>query len=77
MYAKLNKCEFWMDRVSFFRHVGSKDDVSFNLEKLDVVVDRKRPTIVFEIIRFLGLASYYRRFIEGFPKISLPLTRLT
>jgi hypothetical protein len=41
-----------------------------------VVANRKRPASVTEIRSFLGLASYYRRFIEGFFKIARPMTTL-
>ena len=54
----------------------SKDGVSVDPGKVDVVAYWKRPTIVTEIRSFLGLAGYYRHFIEGFSKIALPLTRL-
>ena len=77
MYAKLNKCEFWLDRVFFLGHVVSKDGISVDPMKVDAIVDWKRPTIVTKIRSFLGLAGYYKSFIEGFSKIALPLTRLT
>ena len=63
LYVKLNKCEFWLDRVSFLRHVVSKDSISVNLGKVDVVAYSKRPTTMTGIRSFLGLVSYYRRFI--------------
>ena len=77
LYAKLKKCEFWLDRVSFLGHVVTKDGISVDLGKVDVVSNWRRPTTVTEIQSFLRLIGYYRRFIEGFSKIALPLTRLT
>ena len=56
--------------------VVSKDGISVDLKKLDVVANWKRPTTVTEIRSFLGLSGYYRHFIEGFSKIALPLTKL-
>ena len=40
--------------------------VSVDSEKVKVVMSRERPKSVFEICRFLGLAGYYRSFIEDF-----------
>jgi hypothetical protein len=77
LYAKLEKCEFWLDSVSFLRHVISGKGVAVDPEKVKAVVEWTRPTNVFEIRSFFGLASYYRRFIEGFSKLSGPLTALT
>ena len=51
--------------------------ISIDLGKVDDVEYWKRPTTMTEIRSFIGLAGYYKRFIEGFSKISLPLTRLT
>ena len=77
LYAKLKKCEFWLDRVSFLGHVVTKDGISVDPGKVDVVPNWRRPTTMTEIRSFLGLVGYYRWFIEGFSKIALPLTSLT
>ena len=77
LYAKLMKCEFWLDRVSFLGHVVTKDSILVDPGKVDAVSNWRRPNTVTEIRSFLGLAGYYRRLIEGFSKIALSLTRLT
>jgi hypothetical protein len=63
--------------VSFLGHVISGKGVVVDPEKVKAVVEWTRPTSVFKIRSFLGLAGYYRRFIEGFSKLSGPLTALT
>ena len=77
LYAKLKKCDFWLDKVSFLGHVVTKDGLSVDPGKIDVVSNWRRPNTVTEIRSFLELAGYYRLFIEGFSKSALPLTRLT
>ena len=77
LYAKLSKCEFWLDHVMFLGHVVSKDGISVDPQKVEAVVNWPRPTNVTEVRSFLGLAGYYRRFVRDFSKIALPLTQLT
>ena len=55
----------------------SKDGIIVDPKKIEVVRDWVRPASVTEIRIFLGLAGYYRRFVEGFSSIASPLTRLT
>jgi hypothetical protein len=76
LYAKLEKCEFWLDSVSFLGHVISGKGVAVDPEKVKAMVEWTRPTSVFEIWSFLGLAGYYQHFIEGFSKLLGSLTAL-
>jgi len=77
LYAKLSKCEFWMDEVQFLGHVISAQGIAVDPAKVDVVVKWESPKSATKIRSFVGLAGYYRRFIEGFFKIVAPLTQLT
>jgi hypothetical protein len=55
LYVKLEKCEFWLDSVSFLRHVILGERVAVDLEKVKAMVEWTRPTSMFEIHCFLGL----------------------
>ena len=77
LYAKLQKYEFWLDSVSFLGHVISKEGISIDPKKVEVVVSWESPTNVSEVHSFLGMAGYYQRFIKGFSLITMPLTCLT
>ena len=77
LYAKLSKCEFWLEKVSFLGHVISQGGIVVDPSKIKAVLEWERPKSVFEIRSFLGLAGYYRRFIEGFSTLAFPLTKLT
>ena len=77
LYVKFSKCEFWLTKVRFLGHVVSTSGVSVDPEKVEAVMTWERPKSVFEIPSFLGLAGYYRRFIEDFSRIAAPMTKLT
>ena len=77
LYAKLSKCQFWIDRVEFLGHLISVEGVSVDPKKIEAVVNWKPPKNVSKVRSFLGLAGYYRKFVEGFSKIAAPLTKLT
>jgi hypothetical protein len=76
LYAKLSKCEFWMKQVAFLGHVISKGGIFVDPSKVQDVLSWNAPTSVSDTRSFLGLARYYRRIIEGFSKISKPMTEL-
>ena len=58
-------------------HVINRNGIAVDLEKIKAVTKWHQPTNVSEILNFLGLAIYYRRFVEGFSRIATPLTKLT
>lgn len=74
LYANLGKCEFWLEEVKFLGHVISKEGIAVDPSKVEAVVSWEQPKTATEIRSFMGLAGYYRRFIEGFAKIVSPLT---
>lgn len=77
MYANLKRCNFWLEQVGFSGHVISKDGLAVDPAMTEVVVNWKSSKNVFEIQSFLGLAGYYRRFVERFSTIAAPITKLT
>ena len=77
LYVNFSKCEFWLTEVKFLGHIMSATGVSIDSEKVEAVMSWERPKSVFEIRSFLGLAGYYRRFIEDFSRLATPMTRLT
>jgi hypothetical protein len=64
LYAKLNKCEFWLKEVSFLCHIISEGGIFVDPSKVKDVLSWNTPQNVSDIRSFLGLAGYYRGFIE-------------
>lgn len=74
--AKLAKCAFFQQEVHYLGHVISDKGVSTDPSKVEVVANWQPPATISELRSFLGFASYYRRFVEGFAKLAAPLHRL-
>ena len=72
LYAKLKKCKFLLDKVSFLGHVIS-EGISVDLRKVKAIISWSRPNMVI----LFTLAGSYRHFIEEFSKISKPSTKHT
>ncbi|XP_019455131.1 PREDICTED: uncharacterized protein LOC109356258 [Lupinus angustifolius] len=77
LYAKLSKCEFWLESVNFLGHVISNERIVIDPAKVETMREWKSPKSVTKIRSFLSLVGYYRKFIEEFSKLALPLTTLT
>ncbi|GJT29423.1 putative reverse transcriptase domain-containing protein [Tanacetum coccineum] len=77
LYAKFSKCEFWIPKVQFLEHVIDSKGIRVDPAKIESIKDWASPKSPTEIRQFLGLAGYYRRFIEGFSKIAKLMTKLT
>nr|GEU77559.1 putative reverse transcriptase domain-containing protein [Tanacetum cinerariifolium] len=76
LYAKFSKCEFWLSSVAFLGHIVSAEGITMDPVKVEAITKWPRPTSVTKVRSFLGLAGYYRRFVEGFSRLALPLTKL-
>ena len=76
LYAKFSKCEFWLEEIAFLGHIVSKNGVQPDPSKIAAVKEWEPPKNITEVRSFLGLAGYYRRFVEGFSIIAKPLTNL-
>nr|GEY62543.1 reverse transcriptase domain-containing protein [Tanacetum cinerariifolium] len=77
LYAKFSKCDFWLESVHFLCHVIDSDGVHVDPAKVEAIRNWSTPTMPTKVMQFMGLAGYYRRFIEGFLLISKPLSKLT
>lgn len=76
LYAGAEKCEFHVPETEFLGFVTSAKGVSMAKNKVEAILDWPEPTRLKELQSFLGFANFYRRFIQGYSRVILPLTRL-
>ena len=74
---KPKKCHFFCEKVIYLGHTVSAEGIATDPEKVRAVQDWEVPKDLTDVRSFLGLCSYYRRFIPQFGTIAKPLTRLT
>ncbi|GBG76808.1 hypothetical protein CBR_g23023 [Chara braunii] len=72
----LEKSEFFLSEISFLGYVVTRGGLRPDSRKVTTVKEAPVPTSLTQVQAFLGLASYYRRFIKGFAAIARPLTNL-
>src|SRR5256885_714638 len=76
LMLKENKCEFCAPEIKFLGHIIGRDGRKVDLDKVEKVKNYPRPENISQLRGFLGLASYYRKFIKDFSKKAKPLTKL-
>uniref|UniRef100_A0A674PMZ3 Gypsy retrotransposon integrase-like protein 1 n=1 Tax=Takifugu rubripes TaxID=31033 RepID=A0A674PMZ3_TAKRU len=74
--VKAEKCAIFQEQVSYLGHIISSQGVSTDPKKIEAVAGWQRPRHISELRSFLGFASYYRRFVDGFAKMAKPLHQL-
>jgi hypothetical protein len=77
LYAKESKCEFGMIEVLYLGHIIGVKGVQVHQEKIQAIVEWPTPKTLTELRGFLGICTYYRKFVKGFSQLCAPLTDLT
>jgi RNase H-like domain found in reverse transcriptase/Reverse transcriptase (RNA-dependent DNA polymerase)/Integrase zinc binding domain/Chromo (CHRromatin Organisation MOdifier) domain/Integrase core domain len=76
LYVKLEKCDFHVQEISFLGFIISPDGVSMDPKRIATIVEWPVPESVHDVQVFLGFANFYRRFIEKYSRVVLPITSL-
>ena len=76
-YAKLSKCEFGLTEMLYLGHIIGVDKVRVHEEKIRAIRDWPEPRTVTKLRGFIGICTYYRKFVKSFLQLVAPLTNLT
>lgn len=71
------KCTFCRHELKYLGHVVSRYGIHTDLDKVAAIEQLTPPTTVKQVRQFIGMASWYRRFIQDFSEIARPLSQLT
>ena len=74
LYAKFSKCEFYKDEIQYLGHIISEQGLVVDPEKIKAIKEWPVPTDVSAVRSFMGIAGYYRRFVERISAIAYPIT---
>lgn len=74
LVINLKKCSFLQPQINFLGFLISKDDIAVDPKKIEAINNWQQPKSVRDVQCFLGLASFYRKFIKNFSSIAEPLT---
>ena len=77
LYATISKCKFFQHELEYLGHLVGRDGLRVDPRKVQAVKEWPEPQNVHKLRSFLGLANYFRRFMEGYSTIVSPLTNLT
>ena len=76
LYAKLKKCEFMKTKVEYLGHIVSNNNISPDANKTASIKNWDRPRNAKDVMAFIGIANFYRKFVKDFSKRTIPLTNI-
>ena len=76
LYAKFRKCEFLKDKIQYLGHIISEEGFAVDIEKIKAIREWHVSIDVYVVRSFMGIAGYYRRFVERFSALAYPIKSL-